>query len=142
VLKEFFPFINPLYLPICEDKRPVSHLRNRSDSTDGKAEPDIYFDYNEHNPDETKENNTNIYLGKKRRKFDYIYDYLLMLGLTFHGKKNIDLVQRLWLDTKSISEIKHRIKNLTCMKAPNNVIKAQKFLSEVGLTKVSPNVTF
>jgi hypothetical protein len=63
----------------------------------------------------------------------------MMLGLTYHGKKNIDLVQRLWLDSKSVAEIKNRIKNLTCQKAPLNVVKTQKILSEVPLTKVILN---
>jgi len=30
---------------------------------------------------------TNTFLNKKRRKFDYIHDQLLMMGLTIHGKK-------------------------------------------------------
>jgi hypothetical protein len=123
-----------MYLPIKVNKRPISLHLKPSDDANKIDFTENYFDYSENRPDEGKDNT--CFMGKKRRKFDYIYDYLLMLGLTYHGKKNIDLVQRLWLDSKSLPEIKHRIKNLTCQKAPKNVIKTQKLLSETPLTKV------
>lgn len=102
--------------------------------------------YNTNNIAENKDYtniNNNTFIGKKRRKFDYLHDYLLLIGLIYHGKKykiifmirNIDVIQKLWLETKSIQEIKHRIKNLTCYKAPENVIKKYKQLSESPPTK-------
>ena len=32
-------------------------------------------------------NKENVFLHKKRRKFDNIHDYLLMFGLKYHGKR-------------------------------------------------------
>jgi hypothetical protein len=140
VMREFFPFVNPVYLPITRSKKATFfQLRPRIDSADdiykGTENDFNYFEYGDMGIPEDG-NNTNCFLGKKRKKFDYIYDYLLMVGLVYYGKKNLDLVQRLWLDSKSQAEIKHRIKNLTCQKAPTNVIKTYKILGEALLTQV------
>lgn len=58
-----------------------------------------------------------------------------MIGLLQHGKKNIELIQQLWVNSRSNQEIRHRIKNLTCKRAPENVIKKWKNLSEAPLNK-------
>jgi hypothetical protein len=132
-------------MPIVMNKRPALHLRATDSQNKDQTEIN-YFDYIENGnsnglPDGTKDNGANL-LGKKRRKFDYIYDYLLMLGLNFYGKKNIDVVQRFWLDSKAVPEIKHRIKNLTCHKAPHNVIKTYKSLLETPLNQVTIPVKY
>lgn len=58
-----------------------------------------------------------------------------MIGLMTHGKKNIELINHLWLTNKECHEIRHRIKNLTCQKAPENVIKRWKTMCEIPLSK-------
>jgi hypothetical protein len=72
---------------------------------------------------------------KRERNLIPVHDHLLMIGLLTHGKKNIDTIQQLWLESKTTPEIKHRIKNLTCNKACDNVIKKWKTLSESILSK-------
>ena len=59
---------------------------------------------------------------KMRKKFNYVDDSLLLLGIYFHGKKNYDIIKQLWLPGRSTEEIKHRIKNLVCQNAPLNII--------------------
>jgi hypothetical protein len=76
-----------------------------------------------------------IFLNKKRKKFDNINDNLLMIGLMHHGKKNLELVQQLWVNSRNVQEIRHRIKNLTCKRAPDNIIKNWKNLTESPLSK-------
>ena len=53
-------------------------------------------------------------------------DNLLLLGLRQYGYKEIELIRSNWLPYKSSNEIKHRYKNMTCAKAPNNLIKSWK----------------
>ena len=72
-----------------------------------------------------------------------MHDYLLMLGLLNHGKKylkqklrNIDVIQKFWLDSRTVQEIKHRLKNLTCLKAPENIVKKLKMKIDSFLSKV------
>lgn len=144
ILKEFFPFINPLYLPITNKFRHGNSINTFA--YNGTSTPLLYSsakkpesitngdNNNEGNITFDKENNT--FLKKKiRRKFDSISDNLLLLGLKTHGKKNIDAIQQLWLPSRSIEEIKHRIKNLTCQSAPDNIIKRHKRFNETMLSK-------
>lgn len=143
ILKEFFPFINPLYLPITNKFRHGNSINTFA--YNGTSTPLLYSsakkpesitngDNNEGNITFDKDNTT--FLKKKiRRKFDAISDNLLLLGLKTHGKKNIDAIQQLWLPSRSIEEIKHRIKNLTCQSAPDNIIKRQKKFNETMLSK-------
>ena len=82
-------------------------------------------------------------LGRKKKKFGYLHDYLLMVGLLNHGKKyitnkqrNIDIIQKFWLESRTVQEIKHRLKNLTCLKAQDNIVKKLKTCMESFLSKV------
>jgi hypothetical protein len=134
-MNEFFPFVNPLYLPIIVNKNPALHVPKIDKIVDNFFKNNIEENFNDSPKQE--DNGDNVFIGKKRRKFDYIYDYLLTIGLTHHGKRNIDIIQRLWLYTKSVTEIKHRIKNLTCHKAPSNIIKKYKYYCESPLTLVN-----
>ena len=115
------------------NKNPSLHISNKNDN---KSFENFFNKDLLENGETPEEMNNKILLGKKRRKFDYIYDYLLMMGLTHYGKRNIEIIQRLWLDSKSVPEIRHRIKNLTCYKAPHNIIKKYKYYSETALSKV------
>lgn len=131
ILKEFFPFTNPLYLPITNKFKHCS--ANLGTHSAMKKTETLSIE----------NNNTTIdnYLKKKiRRKFDSISDNLLLIGLKYHGKKNINAIQQLWLPSRSIEEIKHRIKNLTCQSAPDNIIKRHKKLNETMLNKEEFNL--
>jgi hypothetical protein len=180
VLKEFFPFFNPIYFPISSrggilssklnnfkentltllvnnenqtnnivssnliekennsetnkenisnnaEKKPVAQDREKDSLTDS-IEDNLGFSKNSMNYAHT-------FLNKKRRKFDNVDDHLMMIGLLTHGKKNIETVQQLWLDSKTPQEIRHRIKNLTCLKAPDNIIKKWKNMNDSILNK-------
>lgn len=49
------------------------------------------------------------------------------MGLRQQGCwKNLESIRDSWLPRKSINELKHRIKNLTCRRAPDNLIKRLK----------------
>jgi hypothetical protein len=62
-----------------------------------------------------------------RRKFSFIEDNFLFMGLRQQGCwKNLESIRDSWLPRKSINELKHRIKNLTCRRAPDNLIKRLK----------------
>jgi hypothetical protein len=194
ILKEFFPFINPLYTPIkkqnflgkvLESNESIFNMENKKilpvsqkvDENLIKYEPvaeEIFFTTNEKNSGKFSGNTLNTIpsnsgsprrskngevqfvgnilkskqnlnnddpnpclklLNKKRKKFDTIYDNLLMIGLLYHGKKNIELIQQLWVNSRSIQEIRHRIKNLTCKRAPENLIKKWKKYNESPLCK-------
>ena len=116
ILKEFFPFINPLYLPIFNNK----------------------FKHNKKFINHNNNNNNNIInekskIKKFKKKFSIIDDNLLLIGLRNHGKKNLNYIQQLWLPFRTIEEIKNRIKNLTCNSAPQNIIKKNKILNETML---------
>ena len=156
ILKEFFPFVNPLYLPIStrgilqskifnnkENTIPLDHDVCNNDADLCKAEgkddnleksPHMFGDekLSEFDREENiaagkdSRNCLNTFLNRKRKKFGNIHDHLLMIGLLTHGKKNIELVQQLWLDSKTPQEIRHRIKNLSCLKASENVVKNGK----------------
>lgn len=61
-----------------------------------------------------------------RRKFTMMDDNLLLLGLRQYGYKDVDSIKKNWLPSKTQNEIKHRYKNLTATKSPNNFIKKWK----------------
>ena len=216
ILKEFFPFINPLYLPIAKKfrhsiyisnnvhsnigsntnniKNIITHEDNKSkenfklilynrennivekskennnseindlrnnnvsnnevssnlfnNNNDLSSNNSHYFNVGKNkndnennnnlnkNKDENFQNNNNNEvnqnIGKKkmRKKFTYVDDSLLLLGLHFHGKKNYDIIKQLWLPHRSNEEIRHRIKNLVCQNAPLNIIKKYKTMNE------------
>ena len=52
-----------------------------------------------------------------RRKFTYVDDNFLLLGLRQYGYKEIELIRQNWLPNKTANEIRHRYKNMTCAKA-------------------------
>jgi hypothetical protein len=136
ILREFFPFINPLFLPI-----KFNLNNNFTINSDVNLIVDNLINLNsdtqhDNSGDEIKDSrNDKNFLGKKRKKFDLIHDNLLMIGLMHHGKKNLELVQQLWVNSRSIQEIRHRIKNLTCKRAPDNVIKNWKNFCESQINK-------
>lgn len=72
----------------------------------------------------------NTFLSNKRLTFDRVYDNLLLIGQHIFGRKNVDQIKKNLLSNKTISEIKHRIKNLCCQKASENIIKTYKLMSE------------
>jgi len=49
-----------------------------------------------------------------------------MALMTLGTAKNFNSMKANWLPAKTIMEIRHRIKNLTCQRAPENVIKTWK----------------
>ena len=122
ILKDFFPFTNPLYFPISKKFRHSTYI------------PTI----NNINNDNNNVNNNEVQNpGKKkmRKKFNYVDDSLLLLGIYFHGKKNYEIIKQLWLPQRSTEEIKHRIKNLVCQNAPLNIIKKYKTMNEKPLNQ-------
>ena len=121
ILKEFFPFVNPLFFPITNKFRHGTYFSN--------------IQYENNRNIQLNENDNFSNKRKNRRKFDSIDDNLLLIGLKIHGKKNINAIQQLWLPMRTVEEIKHRIKNLTCQNAPNNIIKKFKLLNESMLSE-------
>jgi hypothetical protein len=72
--------------------------------------------------------------GNNRSKFGSIDDNFLLMGLKSVGsQKDFEAIRDNWLPKKNVNEIKHRIKNLTCRRAPNNVIKQWKFEHQIPL---------
>ena len=124
ILKDFFPFTNPLYFPISKKFRHSTYI------------PSINNNINNDN-DNINNNNETQSPGKKkmRKKFNYVDDSLLLLGIYFHGKKNYEIIKQLWLPQRSNEEIKHRIKNLVCQNAPLNIIKKYKTMNENPLNQ-------
>jgi hypothetical protein len=57
------------------------------------------------------------------------------LGLRQYGYKEVELIRNNWLPNKSTNEIKHRYKNLTCAKAPDNIIKRWKLTHNIPLNE-------
>ena len=54
-------------------------------------------------------------------------DNFLYLALKQQGNwKDLEAVRDNWLPRKQLNEIKHRIKNLTCLRAQDNIIKQWK----------------
>ena len=67
------------------------------------------------------------FCGNNRRKFSYVDDNFLFLALKQIGpSKDYEEIKENWLPKKNLNEIKHRIKNLTCRRAPDNFIKRWK----------------
>jgi hypothetical protein len=122
ILKDFFPFTNPLYFPISKKFRHSTYIANINTNN---------------NINVNNENNEIQNSGKKkmRKKFNYVDDNLLLLGIYFHGKKNYEIIKQLWLPQRSNEEIKHRIKNLVCQNAPLNIIKKFKTMNENPLNQ-------
>ena len=131
ILKDFFPFTNPLYFPISKKFRHSTYIPSINTNINNNN-PNIKNDNNSNN-----NNNENQNSGKKkmRKKFNYIDDSLLLLGIYFHGKKNYEIIKQLWLPQRSNEEIKHRIKNLVCQNAPLNIIKKFKTMNENPLNQ-------
>ena len=74
------------------------------------------------------------YFGNNRRKFTYTDDTFLFLAMRAQGGiKYLDSIRDNWLPKKSTNEIKHRIKNLTCMRAPDNAIRRWKTVHNAPL---------
>lgn len=130
ILKDLFPFTNPLYFPISKKFRHSTYIINCNNNI--TANNNINNDNdNLNNDNENNEiNGGNQKKKKMRKKFNYVDDSLLLLGIYFHGKKNYDIIKQLWLPNRSTEEIKHRIKNLVCQNAPLNIIKKFKTMNE------------
>lgn len=69
-----------------------------------------------------------------RRKFSFMDDNFLILGLQEFGYRNVEKIRINWLPKKHTNEIKHRYKNLTCARVPINLIKKWKIRSTHPLT--------
>ena len=125
ILKDFFPFTNPLYFPISKKFRHSTYIASINNNN------------NLNNINMNNDNNEIQNSGKKkmRKKFNYVDDSLLLLGIYFHGKKNYEIIKQLWLPQRSNEEIKHRIKNLVCQNAPLNIIKKFKTMNENPLNQ-------
>jgi len=136
ILKDLFPFTNPLYFPISKKFRHSTYIincNNNISANNNINNDNINNDNNMNNNndnDNNENNNQNQKKKKMRRKFNYVDDSLLLLGIYFHGKKNYDVIKQLWLPARSTEEIKHRIKNLVCQNAPLNIIKKYKTMNE------------
>ena len=138
ILKDLFPFTNPLYFPISKKFRHSTYIINCNNNISANNNNNINNDninndnnINNNNDNDNNENNNQTQKKKKmRRKFNYVDDSLLLLGIYFHGKKNYDVIKQLWLPGRSTEEIKHRIKNLVCQNAPLNIIKKYKTMNE------------
>ncbi len=64
----------------------------------------------------------------------------MLIGLRQYGFRNMDDIKKMWLPEKSTSEIKHRFKNLTCARVPNNQIKQWKLTHALPLTDIEVNI--
>ena len=126
ILKDLFPFTNPLYFPISKKFRHSSYIINCNNNITANNNNNINNDII-NNDDNSNQNQKKK---KMRKKFNYVDDSLLLLGIYFHGKKNYDVIKQLWLPNRSTEEIKHRIKNLVCQNAPLNIIKKFKTMNE------------
>ena len=140
ILKDFFPFTNPLYFPISKKFRHSTYIpSNIINSNINNNDNNNSNNKNNNNLNDINNNNNNEIKspGKKkmRKKFNYVDDSLLLLGLYFHGKKNYEIIKQLWLPQRSNEEIKHRIKNLVCQNAPLNIIKKYKTMNENPLNQ-------
>ena len=137
ILKDFFPFTNPLYFPISKKFRHSSYIINCNNNISANNNNNNLNNDNNINNDNDNDNNENNNQNQKkkkmRKKFNYVDDSLLLLGIYFHGKKNYETIKQLWLPARSTEEIKHRIKNLVCQNAPLNIIKKFKTMNENAL---------
>lgn len=147
LFEEILPFVNMYYIPFTKKKNKnlsmqsdnlnesfsLSNILEKSENVSDIKKTSI----NNNNYDkEDKDNyvinslsndiNNKSFLRKKRPTFDKLHDNLLAIGIHTFGKKNIEAIQKYFLETKTNQEIKHRIKNLTCKKASDNIIKKIK----------------
>ena len=125
ILKDLFPFTNPLYFPISKKFRHSSYIINCNNNITANNNNNLNSDIIN-----SDDNNQTQKKKKMRKKFNYVDDSLLLLGIYFHGKKNYEVIKQLWLPNRSTEEIKHRIKNLVCQNAPLNIIKKFKTMNE------------
>jgi hypothetical protein len=127
VLNEFKSFVDPIIFPL---EIPKKRKTTTSDSTNEIISED---------DKSSKNNNKSLdqyLLGRKKHyKFDKIQDGLLNLGLYFFSKKNIPLIKTYFLEGKTELEIRHRLKNLICFRAPENILKKQKIMTESPLNE-------
>ena len=130
ILKDLFPFTNPLYFPISKKFRHSTYIINCNNNISANNNNNANNDANINSNDNNDNNDQNPKKKKMRKKFNYVDDSLLLLGIYFHGKKNYDVIKQLWLPGRSTEEIKHRIKNLVCQNAPINIIKKYKTMNE------------
>jgi hypothetical protein len=72
---------------------------------------------------------------KGRRKFTFVDDHLLVMGLDEFGFKDLNFIQQKWLPEKKIKEVRHRYKNLTCGKAKPNPLKSWKQITSQPFSK-------
>lgn len=128
ILQEFQPLIDNLSLPI---------KRKKNYDFSGSASEDDMINSEHKSAGNIMSNQPTggELLGKKRLHFDKIHDNLLNIGLHIYGKHNLELINKYWLESKTLQEIKHRIKNLTCNKASDNIIKKFKKFSETPLSE-------
>ena len=70
-----------------------------------------------------------------RRKFSRMDDNMMILGLQEFGQKNMEAIRIHWLPRKTVNEIKHRYKNLTCQRVHDNMVKQWKYKQSQPLTE-------
>lgn len=88
---------------------------------------DTFGDYKRLSEDNITEQPIIFMLSGNRRKFSEVDDVHLLYGLRESGSlRDLESIRDNWLPRKKIQEIKHRIKNLTCSRAPYNVIRRWK----------------
>lgn len=128
ILQEFQPLIDNLSLPIKRKK-------NYDFSSSVSEEDMLNSEHKSVGNVISSQPTGGETLGKKRLHFDKIHDNLLNIGLHIYGKHNLEFINKYWLESKTLQEIKHRIKNLTCNKASDNIIKRFKKFSESPLSQ-------
>ena len=109
------PLVNKYLLP--QSMQPKHALYPMAFSTSQQAE------------NTTRESNNN------RRKFTHLEDNMMILGLAEHTSKNLELIQQHWLPKKSVKEIRHRYKNLTCQRVNLNPVKNWKLKQSQPLSE-------
>ena len=62
-------------------------------------------------------------------------DNMMILGLQEFGQKNMEAIRIHWLPRKTVNEIKHRYKNLTCQRVHDNMVKQWKYKQSQPLTE-------
>ena len=70
-----------------------------------------------------------------RRKFSRMDDNMMIMGLQEFGQKNMEQIRVHWLPRKTVNEIKHRYKNLTCQRVHDNMVKSWKQKQSQPLTE-------
>ena len=116
------PLINRHLLPPSMQPKqplfPMSSLNSQqATKTDAQAAPQA----------STSNNN--------RRKFTHMDDNMMIMGLQEFGPKNMESIKQHWLPRKTVNEIKHRYKNLTCQRVLENSVKQWKQRQSLPLTE-------